>query len=82
MDSHGLPLNKSGKNGLPILFCARDFILHPFRIKRIFADDHDESIAVIQMILNDFGPARAVIDAVINPNIEALLKSSSCSWWT
>ena len=76
MDSHGLPLSNSGKNGLPIRFRARDFILHPFQLEGIFADDHDEGIAIIQVILNDLWPARAVIDAVVNPNIEALTQKS------
>ena len=76
MDSHGLPLSNSGKNGLPIRFArVTSFCTHS-ELEGIFADDDDEGIAVIEVILNDLGPARAVIDAVVNPNIEALTQKS------
>ena len=73
MDGHILPLSRIGKTGLPIrLARATSFCTHS-DFERIFADDQDESVAVIQMILNDFGPGRIIIDAIVYPKAKALL---------
>ena len=47
--------------------------MYPLRLKSIFRYNHNKSIASIQMFLNFFWPLRAVVSAVVDPNVEAFL---------